>query len=70
MCDFAKNPNDLPDCDRRQNRLCVQCGKRRCDQPEDDICKECWSRADYMSSWSKTDTKTSRQNNAFINRRP
>jgi hypothetical protein len=39
MCEILEDPNK---CDRRKNRLCVECGKKRCAQPEDEICRPCW----------------------------
>jgi hypothetical protein len=43
MCDFTKDPNALPETDRRKNRTCIKCKRRKCDQPEDELCPLCWA---------------------------
>lgn len=38
MCDDI----DYPKSDRRKNATCIKCKRRKCEDPEDEICKPCW----------------------------
>lgn len=38
MCDGIYDPPE----DRRKNKTCIECRKRKCDHAEDEICRVCW----------------------------
>lgn len=38
MCDGIRPPK----FDKRKNATCIYCKKRKCEDPEDEICEVCW----------------------------
>ena len=38
MCDDIRRPK----YDKRKNATCIECKKRKCEDPDDEICEVCW----------------------------